>query len=624
MQRNEFLELINLALYVLIFAIKAIAFTLKLIKNIVVLCYIKIVSYGSRNRITKDDVVKNTRKISVFRAFLFIIGATYLVVETYYITAFINSYSLTSNNDILAKYKDVSRLLSSAGIALSMFITSFFFIRRKFHFNSFGIACVIAIASGSSIYYGVERVINEQVKKAPEEVVLCGFLGGFAKKTFLLGKGDAVPFWNAEKAFTPFEDIQVGLNLLPAALCTNKELLIASIATRETHQALANMIKNKINEIYQSRLEGELDGVERKLNYLRSNLDRIYEGHRKVVEASADWRYRRYLKGFDKALKRNGMSYTTRELIIDITNKTRENINVKPSKGDLYESIIRSEMRGKVNDLIKGQITLDRDLIKDIKAESKAQVNRLIAEVVSQWSRGVSTDKVSVPYEMREMVKVVVAPLVLMSISGLSIMLTAAAIVSLLIPEASKRVTGNALFYKGKYYSLALMKTALSPISVILVVILLMPISPTQAFFMKDMEEGKAKFLVTNLLKAQFYIYPKSILLFSKVNVRPTLEFSKEMLNNESDMIHHFEKTMRASSRSYKFTTPSIQSVIFSGIAISNYKTLTEEQHQYIEKAKGFYQKTCGDGDEANNSLSCIKRNYLNRLNLNQSQKLFF
>ncbi len=557
--------------------------------------------------ITPDIMLK-------LRVVLFIIGAIYLVVEIYYITAFINSYSLTSNDGILVKYKDTSKLISSLGIGFSVFVTLIYLLRSKRVISPPLIALVGAVLSSVMVYQLINPFIERQVDKAPEETILCAFLGRYAKENFLLNYSDAVPLWKSEKSFTSFEEMQVGLNLLPTALCTNPELLSNSFSSKATRRKFSNTIVNSITAAQKHKFKDIAIEAESKAAYLQSRITELYNGYNKVLATKNKRHYQIGISRLETALYKSHLHRTTIDKILKLNYQTRYNKAKRLTKNELYAVIARSEFEIAIGKDLTFPISLNRNIVNDLEVISNNETKKIISKAKNAWFKAETIEEIHVPDAMRDAVKLVVAPLVVMSLSGLSILLSAGGLISLLIPENKKEFK----FFPGARLNVDKLSTTLrwlfSPIAIIVASVIFIPVTPTQSFLMKE----DANPIISSLLKVQFYLYPRAIAEFAKHDIRPTLNFSEEIMRDERAMISHFERNMKQASNRYWYTTPSLQSVVFSAIAISNYQPLTKIQKRYLAKAFDFYDKRCEKTTGNTGLQACEKKDYLQSLYFNE------
>ncbi|TYL46558.1 hypothetical protein [Marinomonas sp. IMCC 4694] len=551
---------------------------------------------------------------SAIKTNLFIFGSIFLCIEAYYITAFINTYPMVSGLDLLKEHSQSGRLLSSIGLSYSVFVSVYFLTRNSLE-RPVKKAFFVSVIAGCSIYYGIEKLVDQFVDNAKQETILCSFLGNYAKKNFLIGEGTAVPFWNSESTFTPFEDIQLGLILLPAAMCTNKQILDESFSTRKLRVDFKAMIEKVVDEKNASYHQLTIAELSSKIRSLKANLKDIREGHLKVVSASTEGRYQRYLKNYRRSLSRGGISHSSVNALTDFTDAVRSGKRRTPSENAFYETIIRAEFTKKQNDILKGAINTKRDIISEISRAMDKEKSKLVTSVVTAWSKGLPAEGINTTRVMREAVKTVVSPLILISCSGLSILLAFASLMSLLIPDLkNSNVEKNqghgirALFKMTKFL--------LSPIVIIPAIIVFIPVSQTQSFMLKDIKESNEEIAINSLLKTQFFVYPKLMNIYQFFHYRPTLNMSGHILAKEEELITYFSTRIDKSFNEMKYTTPSLQSVVFSSIALDSYRRLEEKHIIYLRSIIDFYTKNCSKADFDKKNISCVKMEYMNSLSL--------
>ncbi|MGO3346308.1 MAG: hypothetical protein ACTIM4_13705 [Marinomonas sp.] len=552
------------------------------------------------------------KPINKVKRTLLLLGGLFLLVEAYYITAFINTYPMVSGLTLLKDHSDFGRLLSSVGLSYSVFVSVYFLFRKSLK-HPLKVAFFASLISGFSIYNGVEKAVDRFVNSASEETILCGVLGNYAKKNFLMGEGEAVPFWNSESNFTKFEDIQLGLVLLPAALCTNKQVLSESFATNKLRSDFKGMVETAVDSRANNEIRMINNKFQPKINKLKLNLKSIRDGHIRVVNQSSDYRFQKALKRYHRALSKGGVRWKAmqalEQLASDVYNKKKKT----PSASYFYDKIIRAELTDKQNELIKGQISPNRDILKEFKKHIEVEKSRTIATLVSAWSKGKTVIGTHATRAMKQSVKAVISPLILISFSGLSILLAIASLCSLLIPEPKQSFSSKAREISTK----ALYKTSkliLSPLLIIPAIVLFIPITQTQEFMLKDIEAGNKKVLLNSLLKTQFFVYPKLMGAFQALNIRPSLDMTPSILKEEKQLIDHYSKTFDQSFIEKKYTTPSLQSVVFSSIAMDSYGKLKERHIEDLNTITSFYSTRCKYDNFDTDALSCIKMNYMKAL----------
>ncbi|WP_162690154.1 hypothetical protein [Marinomonas primoryensis] len=528
---------------------------------------------------------------------------------------------MVSGLTLLKDHSDFGRVLSSVGLSYSVFVSVYFLFRKSINYP-LRAAFFASLISGFSIYHGVEKAVDRYVDSASEETVLCGFLGNYAKKNFLMGEGEAVPFWSSESNFTKFEDIQLGLVLLPAALCTNKQILSESFATSKLRSDFKGMVETAVDTKANNEIRMINDYLYPKIDKLKFKLKSIRDGHIKVVNQSSDYRFQKALKRYNHALRSGGVNRSASNELVRLANDVYNKKKKTPSASYFYDKIIRAELTDKQNELIKGLISPNRNLLKEFKKLIEEEKPRTVATLVSGWSKGKAVDGTHATIAMKHSFKAVISPLILISFSGLSILLALASLCSLLIPEpkqsfasAGSEISSNALYKAGKLL--------LSPLLIIPAIVLFIPVTQTQEFMLKDLDEGNKKVLINSLLKTQFFVYPKLMGAFQVLNVRPSLDMTPAVLKEEKQLTDHFSKTIDQSFIEKKYTTPSLQSVVFSSIAMDSYDKLEERHIEHLNAITSFYSAGCKNNNFDADSLSCSKMNYMKALALTNEGNAF-
>lgn len=179
-------------------------------------------------------------KVAFFAIPIFIVfPAAYLLVEIYFVNAFINTYSTSTNPQALEHFEIIGRAISATGIALSAMLarSTKTILREGWSFGTFRTwwaslkVFVIAFIVGLAGIYAVTYTLNWYVDSPSSR--FCAWQGHYIKDKVQSGTFSPLKSWNSEENYMNINQHQVALSILPYSYCANKILRKEALENKE-------------------------------------------------------------------------------------------------------------------------------------------------------------------------------------------------------------------------------------------------------------------------------------------------------------------------------------------------------------------------------------------------------
>lgn len=515
-----------------------------------------------------------------YTPWLFFLITLYLLFEVYFLTALINSLSTSLRPEQIESLEEIGRYITGIGTATAYlaWLTGRYVKMLRYPKKRVLIWALFPFFIG---YFGIKYVFDEVVERASPKAVMCSLIGVAAKEALLEGRGIPIQGWNDESSFLPVEDFQIGLLLLPQAVCLNKELRNTLVDS--------DSVKNQI-----SKRVITSEGVSRKLKSLFSEVDSLVENmdelHPNFVKVALQQDRRRYKKYFYAAINKKNLN---RYVFDRAFSKVSPSEAEKLTKQGLLNLLISQSLG------IKGYPISVEELPRTMNAV-------VLTEAAAQWIAVKETEKLkSGDYSLIESMgdegkmgyRLMLIPIFVISVSSFLVMLNVASLVRLELLSWHHWGKNKVTQLSGRLLSIAS-----SPLLVMLVIgtwgYSLPRGAIEESLFGKKNSFGLH--LMNTGVRIQTYLYPEAIRGFSKLGISPYFEDSKKIeidknsleIFSEINNSFTFEVSNNDLSDAIKknyLLTPIASSVAWRATVLKNHKELSEEQKVAIRNAFSLY-----------------------------------
>jgi hypothetical protein len=176
-------------------------------------------------------MIKTVSKILFYMLPIFIgLPALYLFVELFFVNAFINTYSTSTNVEELRHYENYGRLLSAFGIALSIVVAK---ATKEFQSNGWNISVFSQWGQAATLFFKSFISAFVLIFILMKAVVIyvdtpaarfCAGNGHYLKELVQSGTYSPLRSWSNERSFININQHQVALTILPYSFCSNKNV----------------------------------------------------------------------------------------------------------------------------------------------------------------------------------------------------------------------------------------------------------------------------------------------------------------------------------------------------------------------------------------------------------------
>jgi len=258
--------------------------------------------------------------------------AIYLIGEIYFINAFINTYSTSTNVDGLQVYEWWGKAFSAFGIALSVVIAKEVKNNIKSDFSGllkvwWSICKILALwflIAFASIFFVMKSIV---VYNNSPESRFCASNGHYIKHLVQSGQYSPFKSWTEESGYTNINQHQVALTILPYSFCTNADL---RNEVKNDNHFKDLLYKNTINSIEEQ--SEELKAFRRFINGKEVSDNNIYDLHNA---------YKKHNKYFG--------SYRVRERIIKKISSSLKGHTYKDEVVDIFRRLAVSDHHNRIN-----------------------------------------------------------------------------------------------------------------------------------------------------------------------------------------------------------------------------------------------------------------------------------
>tara|TARA_R110002124_G_scaffold177332_1_gene345283 strand:- start:25488 stop:27353 length:1866 start_codon:yes stop_codon:yes gene_type:complete len=209
------------------------------------------------------------------RLFLCLLLATYIFLEVWFVTASINILSITTFISEIKYIEKAGLIITSFGVALSIIV------KKHLSTRAGRLNLLVTFAVLFFLTFSFLEIILEYIESsATYQDKFCSSVGVAAKQDFIRSSSSSINSWGNESSFISLSETQLGLLLLPSAVCKSPEIYQSIVQDKDILGKLTYKLNLQAKMMEQLDLKGNFTHVN-----FKSELSRTYGV---LVKASED------------------------------------------------------------------------------------------------------------------------------------------------------------------------------------------------------------------------------------------------------------------------------------------------------------------------------------------------
>ncbi|GAA3977555.1 hypothetical protein [Allohahella marinimesophila] len=502
---------------------------------------------------------------------IYILVFGYLGLELLFVTAFINTYAMSSSVESLELMENTGRFITGLGCGIAYLVAKARARILERDEPLAGYVIGISFVVGLIGFFSVERILNLLESMATPEQVACAALGNMAKATLVSADPIAMPLLSDTDVLVDPEVYKIAVALTPLAVCMNDTLRTELTYAKALKRYLQITILGS-DELKRAQESYEALGASSRSLYMRF-----------VRAAGSHKRERTEQKFLHALLSSNNRHYypTFRLLFSEISIDQARGM----TEAEFFPKLVRTFLA----------INYPELPLPDVRhGESSASVVKKIGRL--QISETIRKFDVQSHPELQEQVRrqwlhhyrLMIIPAFILTCSATLGFLTLAAVVRLWLLNMSLRRGLRAISY-GATLVLPVVRPALM-FALVLAGATLMTNSVIEKALFGDEENGDhagsrwIQYLIAPGIKLQIALFPEVVRAFDRLGWSPRFPITQDQ-KIQTDMI----RLARQSASKQRYLTPVAGSVVWAATVLSYQTRPPQEVSQALDKAEALY-----------------------------------